>query len=90
MSLKTPQWLKEELARMQAENQLMRELGTNEGFFKHYFENLPKHRTQIECFNMINDQYFEFFGEFRYSCYNSFRRQLKRSLAAIKARKNLN
>lgn len=84
----TPKALKEELAKIQAENLLMRTLGTNQGFFQHYFEQLRNHRTQIECFNSVNEQYFDFFGEYRYSCYNSFRRQLRRSLAAERARKN--
>lgn len=88
MSSTTPEWLKEELIRVREENQMMKTLGTNQGFFRYYFEQLKHHRTQIECFNMVNDRYFDFFGEYRYSCYNSFRRQLKRSLAAIRAKKN--
>jgi hypothetical protein len=52
---------------------LARLLGTPEGFFQHYFKILPSSRTQIEAFNDVNDQYFEIFGDWRYSDYNSFR-----------------
>lgn len=52
-------------------------LGTKEGFFKCYYDNLNKHRTSAECFNAMNDKYFAYFGEYRYACYYSFHNQLR-------------
>lgn len=54
---------------------MYRKLGTRQGFFQFYFEQLPQHRTNVECFNAVNELYFEFFGEWRYTDYNSFRKQ---------------
>ncbi|WP_422858783.1 hypothetical protein ACOKFD_15695 [Flagellimonas sp. S174] len=51
---------------------------TRKGFFELYFKSLPYHRTNIECFNALNDRYFDLVGEFRYSSYNSFRYQLNK------------
>lgn len=56
------------------ENQLLRKLGTRQGFFQYYFERLPKHRTQIECFHECNDLHLELFGEERYSDFDSFKK----------------
>lgn len=65
-----------ELKILQQENILLRTLGTRQGFFTYYFEQLPKHRTQIETFNYVNDLHFELFGEYRYESYHSFRNQV--------------
>ena len=62
-----------ETDRLRLENQLMKKLGTREGFYQYYFEQLPLHRTQTECFNHCNDTYFELYGEYKYESYNSFR-----------------
>ncbi|WP_435624484.1 hypothetical protein [Flagellimonas sp.] len=53
---------------------LMRRLATRLGFFQYYFENLKEHRTQVECFIYVNEKYFDLFGEYRYSDYDSFRK----------------
>lgn len=55
-----------------AENELMRKLATASGFYEYFFSQLPHHETLTDCFNMVNDKYFDFFGEYRYSSYNSF------------------
>ena len=56
----------------------MKKLGTREGFYQHYFDQLPKHPTQIECFNHCNDQYLDLYGEYKYESYDSFRITLSR------------
>ena len=56
------------------ENKLLRKLGTRQGFFQYYFERLPKHRTQAECFHEVNGLYFDLFGEERYTDFDSFRK----------------
>lgn len=65
-----------DLQALQQENKLLRQLGTRTGFFQYYFDQLPKHRTQIECFNHVNDCHFDLFGEYKYESYHSFRRSL--------------
>lgn len=69
----------ETLQELQQQNELMRSLGTREGFFKIYFKELgkqknghPMHRTNCECFNYVNRLHFDLFGEERFSGYHSF------------------
>lgn len=50
------------------------------GFYQYYFNELPFHRTNLECFNHVNDIYFELYGEYRYESYNSFRIQYNQHL----------
>lgn len=42
-------------------------------FFKTYFKNLPYARTNLECFNKLNELHFEVYGEYMYSSYESFK-----------------
>lgn len=60
----------------QEENRLLKMLGTRQGFFQYYFEELPKHKTNMEAFTSANEKFFELFDEYRYESYNSFRGQL--------------
>lgn len=55
----------------------MREIGTINGFYQAYYKLLPKTKTYVEAFNQLNDEYFELFGVYRYSSYNTFRKRLK-------------
>lgn len=57
---------------------LMRKLATSSGFFEHYFSTLKHFKTQTECFHVVNDQFYEFFGEYKYSSYTSFKITLKK------------
>ena len=57
---------------LETENQLIKKLATNVGFYNYFFEMLKTSKTTLEAFNRANDQYFEFFGEYKYSCYRSF------------------
>lgn len=51
---------------------------TRQGFFELYFKELPKHRTNFECFNALNEKYFDLVGEYRYSSFQSFINQLRK------------
>ena len=62
------------------ENKLLRKIGTRQGFFQYYFERLPFHNTQTECFNEVNDLYLTLFGEERYSDFDSFKKVRNRFL----------
>ena len=63
---------------LETENQLIKKLATNVGFYNYFFEMLKTSKTNLEAFNRVNDQYFEFFGEYKYSCYRSFSNVNKR------------
>ncbi len=75
----------QQLLEIQEENSLMRNLATRQGFFQYYFKELSekkgtmhKHRTMVECFNYCNEKYYDLFGEYKYSNYNSFKQQVSR------------
>ncbi|RZJ33733.1 MAG: hypothetical protein EOO51_12640 [Flavobacterium sp.] len=61
------------LEKLEKQNQLMRQLSTRDGFYAKYFEEIPKAKTNEEAFNTLNDLYFELFGEYRYSDFDSFK-----------------
>lgn len=60
--------------KLKKENEIIKRIATSAGFYEYYFEQLKHHKTEIECFDAINDLYFEYFGEYKYSSYNSFRK----------------
>ena len=66
-------------------NQLFKTLGgkSPDGFYIYYFNELPFHRNQNECFNHVNNLYLELFGEYRYSSYDSFRRKYNKEIKNI-------
>lgn len=64
--------LAQQIEELQAQNKLMRQLATTTGFYEYYFKQLSHHRTNFECFNHVNDLYFDIFGEYRYSSFKSF------------------
>jgi len=57
---------------LQDENELIKKLATNVGFYNYFFEMLKTSKTNIQAFEKANDKYFHFFGEHKYSCYRSF------------------
>lgn len=74
-----PEHIKTELEEVKRQLELMRALATRSGFFKLYFKELGRkengtnaHRTNTECFDYLNTQYFDFFGEYKYASYGSF------------------
>ena len=66
------------IQKQKQEMDLMRKLATSEGFFQYYFSILKNFKTQTECFHVVNDLYYDFFGEYRYSSYTSFTITLKK------------
>lgn len=64
-----------ELEKLKKQNERIRKLATKQGFFQAYFEKCATEKNNIEAFTAVNDEYFSFFGEFRYNSYNSFRQQ---------------
>ena len=57
-----------------------RRTGIKGGFFERYFHHQKEARTNFEAFNTTNDEFFELFGEFKYSNHSSFRVALKNHL----------
>jgi hypothetical protein len=63
----------DQIQELQSTIKILKKLGTAEGFYQYFFEQLPKHRTNLECFNHVNDLHLDLFGEYRYSSWHSFR-----------------
>jgi hypothetical protein len=66
-----------EIEKLTKKVERMRQIGTTAGFYKAYYDLLPKTKTYVDAFNQLNDEYFELFGVYRYSSYNTFRKRLK-------------
>ena len=62
------------IQKLKEENVVIRKIATSSGFYQYYFEQLKNHKTEVDCFETINDLYFKYFGEYKYSSYNSFRK----------------
>lgn len=62
----------EQIRELVEENEFLKAAATTNGFFRLYFDSLPKHRTQVECFNALNDKYLELTGHYKFSDYHSF------------------
>jgi hypothetical protein len=61
-----------QMQELKTQIKLLKQLGTAEGFYQYYFSELKNYRTNIECFNAVNDLYLDLFGEYRYSSWHSF------------------
>lgn len=79
------QAVQRELKEISLENKRMKQLGTRQGFFEFYFQELgattgkrPKHRTNVECFNYCNEIYYDLFGEYKYSNVQTFKNLVAR------------
>jgi hypothetical protein len=61
------------IAKLEAENEIMRQLSTVSGFYQMYFEKL-KTTNNLTAFNEVNEIYYSLFNRYRYSDYNSFKK----------------
>lgn len=59
--------------KLKKENEIICKIATSSGFYEYYFEQLKHHKTNVDCFEYVNNLYFDFFGEYKYASYNSFR-----------------
>jgi hypothetical protein len=55
------------------ENKIMHKISTSFGFYSFYFENLKNYKTENECFNEVNELYFNLFGVYKYENYQTFK-----------------
>ena len=69
-----------EIKELNHKNNMYAKLGNTQKFFEYYVTELPKNRTNVAAFHVVNDLYFDLFGEYRYSSYDSFRRVYARYL----------
>lgn len=68
------------IQKLKKENEIIRKIATASGFYEYYFKQLKHYKTEIECFNAINELYHNYFGEFKYSSYDSFRKIKNKNL----------
>ena len=54
------------------EQQIAIRLNKISEFVMMHYQLLPTTRTSIEAFNKLNDLYFDYYGTYRFSCYQSF------------------
>lgn len=64
--------LQKEIANLKATNKIMRKLSTSQGFFKYYFKNLRSFEKEKQCFDYVNQLFYDCFDEYRYNSYNDF------------------
>ena len=72
------QHLQAELEKLKQEKKIMQQIATANGFYQYYFSQLLNYKSNLDCFNAVNEMYYEFFGEYRYSGYESFKQQIKK------------
>ena len=62
------------IAKIEKQNEQMRELSTRKGFYAAYFVELKTAKSNKEAFDTVNETYHELFGNYRYSDFNTFKR----------------
>ncbi|MBF05016.1 MAG: hypothetical protein CMP76_17200 [Flavobacterium sp.] len=72
------QHLQAEIEKLRKEKLIMKKIGTSTGFYEYYFSELCNFTTNLECFNAVNELHFDFFGEYKYAGYESFRKYIQR------------
>lgn len=68
----TPDELRIYINTLEKETEIMQKLATAKGFYDEYFKALKNVKYNYEAFNLINERYFNVFGQYRYSDYSSF------------------
>jgi hypothetical protein len=53
---------------------------TREGFFEYFYLILPKSKNYLSAFNLANRVHYLMFNQYKYSCYHSFTKQLRKYL----------
>jgi hypothetical protein len=66
--------LKIYIAKIEKENEKMRQLSTRKGFYSEYFKELKTAKSNKAAFDTVNEIYYELFGQYRYSDWNSFKK----------------
>jgi len=61
------------IAKIEKQNEQMRQLSSRKGFYAAYFIELKTAKSNKEAFDTVNEIYHELFGNYRYSDWNSFK-----------------
>lgn len=64
--------------KLKKENEIMKQIGSTEGFYDLYFKRISNYSSRIDAFNEVNDLYKKYFGNFRYANYWSFKKVINR------------
>lgn len=72
------QALRLELEKLRAENELMKQLSTQSGFFEYYFKICGKKKFRVDAFEEVNQLYKELFGEEKFPSHESFKMSINR------------
>nr|WP_299385568.1 hypothetical protein [Allomuricauda sp.] len=67
----------EQIQELRAEIEFLKKCAKFTSLMALYFEELNKFRTNHECFEAINNRYFDLVGEYLYSDYESFMRTVR-------------
>ncbi|MCO7721963.1 hypothetical protein NJB85_02070 [Myroides odoratimimus] len=73
--------IQKENEKLKKENEIMKQIGTAEGFYDYYFKHITKYPSRIEAFNYVNGLYEKYFGIKRYRNYCSFKNVVNRKFA---------
>ena len=68
------------MQQLQKQNDRMKQLVPIDGFIKAYFELLKTVSSNIEAFEILNNEYFMLFGVYRYNSYESFKTVKNRNI----------
>lgn len=68
------------IEKLEVQLKQMRTLASNQGFYNAYFKELKTAATNHEAFNIVNEQYYNLFGRYRYSSYDTFRNVKNRNI----------
>jgi len=66
--------LQARINKLEAENKELRSLGSDNGFYNAYFKELQTSASNTEAFDKVNERYRCFFGRYRYSSYDVYRK----------------
>lgn len=61
------------VAKIEKENELFRKLSSTDGFYQEYYKMLSNAKSNKIAFDELNELYFELFGKYRYSDFNTFK-----------------
>lgn len=67
---------KAEMQKLQQKIEMMKLLGSREGFYQYFFKICDQFKTREDAFDSANNFHYELFGWFRYNSYKGFRNSI--------------
>ncbi|MFH6966470.1 hypothetical protein [Flavobacterium sp. FlaQc-28] len=62
------------IAKIEKQLELFKKLSSTSGFYKEYYKMLATAKSNKAAFDDLNEMYFELFGKYRFSDWNSFKK----------------